>query len=320
MHYNIGVDIGGTNIVAGLVDDAGRIRAKAATPTLAARGAEAIVADIVALARKLTEESGIPADRVGGVGVGVPGTANRTTGIVEYACNLNWTGVPLQALLSEALRLPIRLENDANAAAFGEYTAGAAEGCDSFIMITLGTGIGGGMVSQGRLIEGFNFAGMEVGHMVIDKGGRPCHCGRNGCFERYASASGLILTAKEYMERYPTSLLWDMAEDDPDRVDGLTPFEAMKRGDPAAKAIIDVYAADLACGVTNLINIFQPDRLAIGGGIAGQGETLLAPLRAIVARDVYSKHCARNTEIVAAVLGNDAGVIGAARLCDEKRR
>jgi glucokinase len=318
MTYTIGIDLGGTNIVAGLVTGDGHILAKAALPTLAKRPAQAVLGDIVTLTQSVASEVGITLRDIDSVGVGSPGIVNKSTGIIECSPNLDWSNVPLRDALSAELNCTVHIENDANAAAFGEYTFGAAKDYDTFLMITLGTGIGGGMVQHGTILEGFNFAGMEVGHMVIVKDGRPCRCGRLGCFERYASATGLILTTREYMERYPASLLRELAGGDPDNIDGRMPFDAMKRGDLPAKEAVETYISDLACGLTNLINIFQPDILAIGGGIAGQGETLLTPLRKAVTREVFSRNSERNTEIVAAQLGNDAGIIGAANLYREK--
>ncbi|MDR1954033.1 MAG: ROK family protein [Clostridiales Family XIII bacterium] len=317
MTYTIGIDLGGTNIVAGLVDSDGQILAKASLPTLAGRPAQAILGDIATLARNVASEAGIALRDIGSVGVGSPGSVNKSTGLIECSPNLDWSNVPLRDTLSAELNHTVYIENDANAAAFGEYIIGAAKDYDTFLMITLGTGIGGGMVQHGVIYEGFNFAGMEVGHMVVTRGGRPCRCGRHGCFERYASATGLILTAREYMARYPASLLWELASGDPENVDGRMPFDAMEQGDLPATEAVRAYTADLACGITNLINIFQPDILAVGGGIAGQGERLLAPLREIVAQEVYSRDSARNTKIVAAQLGNDAGIIGAANLYRE---
>jgi glucokinase len=209
---------------------------------------------------------------------------------------------------------PVYIGNDANAAAYGEYTSGAGKGCGSVVAITLGTGIGGGAIESGRLLTGFNHAGMEVGHMVIRRGGRACPCGRFGCWERYASASGLIITTRSAMGDDKKTKLWDIVEGDIARVEGKTVFDAMKEGDETARGVIDTYIDDLACGVTNLINIFQPDVLCVGGGIAEEDEVLLAPLREKVADEVYSKNSDRNTAIVKAKLGNGAGVIGAAHL------
>jgi glucokinase len=320
MKYNIGIDLGGTNIVAGLVDESGHILAKAACPTRATRPAAAVIEDIVALAQQVVDQSPGSMRDVNSIGVGVPGIVNKATSLVEFACNLNWNDIPLKDALFSAFYRPVFLENDANAAAFGEYTAGVATDCDTFVMVTLGTGIGGGMIADGKIFDGFNFAGMEVGHMVIAKGGRPCSCGRKGCFERYASATGLIMTTKEYMAQYPSSILWELAQGDPENVNGKMPFDAMQQGDLPAQKAIDAYIEDLACGVTNVINIFQPEILAIGGGIAGQGESLLSPLRKIVAQEAYSKDSPQQTKIVAAVLGNDAGIIGAANLYREADR
>jgi glucokinase len=253
-------------------------------------------------------------DDVGSVGVGVPGSADPDTGVVDYASNLYWRNVPLAELLSAGLGKPVHVGNDANAAAYGEYTSGAAKGCGSAIAITLGTGIGGGAIEDGKLLTGFNHAGMEVGHMVIRRGGRACPCGRFGCWERYASATGLIITTRSAMGDDKKTKMWELVDGDIGRVEGRTAFDAMKEGDEAAKAVIDTYLDDLACGVINLINIFQPDVMCVGGGVSNVGETLLAPLRERTMAEVYSRDSAKNTKIIRAKLGNDAGVIGAAHL------
>ncbi|MDR3224800.1 MAG: ROK family protein [Clostridiales Family XIII bacterium] len=314
MRYDIGIDLGGTNIVAGLVDEDGKILKKMSKPTGAGRASGRIVKDMAQLALSAAEEAGIGMDGVSSIGVGVPGTANADTGVVDFANNLFWKEVPLSALLNAQTGKPVYIGNDANAAAYGEYTSGAAKGYGSVVAITLGTGIGGGAIIDGRVLIGFNYSAMEVGHMVIRRGGRPCPCGRLGCWERYASATGLIITTRKAMEDDQKTKLWEIAGGDADKVEGRTAFDAMKAGDETATSVIETYLDDLACGVINLINIFQPDILCVGGGLGNEGETLLAPLRGKVMAEVYSRFSAKNTKIVQAKLGNDAGIIGAAHL------
>ena len=179
--------------------------------------------------------------------------------------------------------------------------------------VTLGTGVGGGVVLNNRLLTGFNYAGAEIGHFVMVKDGEPCNCGRKGCFEAYCSATALIRQTKRAMEAHRESLLWHVTES-LEQVDGRTPFDAMALGDDAARQVVETYIENLACGVASMLNIFQPEVLCIGGGISNQGENLLAPLRALVDREDYARDSARRTRIVRATLGNDAGIIGAAML------
>ena len=201
----------------------------------------------------------------------------------------------------------------ANAAALGEFAAGAGKGSQSMIAITLGTGVGGGAVLNGKLYTGFNYAGMEVGHFVIEHDGRLCTCGRKGCFEAYCSATALIKRTREVMEDHPNSKLWELAGT-LEAVNGRTPFDAAALGDAAAGQVIDEYVDYLGCGVASLVNIFQPEVFCIGGGPSAQGETLMAPVRYILNREDYARNSVHRTRLVRAALGNDAGIIGAALL------
>ena len=219
----------------------------------------------------------------------------------------------MREYLSSGLKLPVYIENDANAAAYGEFLAGSGKGTNSMVAITLGTGVGGGIIIDGKIYAGSNYAGAELGHTVIVKGGRACTCGRDGCFEAYSSATGLINMTKEEMERCPDSLMWEVSRQQ-GKVSGRTAFDAMRQGDTAAKRVVDEYIGYLACGLTNMVNIFQPDVLCIGGGICNEGETLMVPLRKLIETERYSKYCQKQTKLVTAVLGNDAGIIGAAML------
>lgn len=312
--YYLGIDLGGTNIAAGIVDDQYQLLAKYSVKTGSSRGAIPVIDDMAEAAREVTRQAGLEWADIQWVGVGTPGTCNKDTGIVEYANNLNWYDVPLAKLLEERLDKKVYIENDANAAAYGEYLAGAAKGADISVMVTLGTGVGGGVIIHNRIYTGFNFAGAELGHEVIVMDGRECTCGRRGCLEAYASATGLIRTTREHMERDKASAMWGMCENDLAKVSGRTAFQAMRAGDAAGAAAVSDYIRHLACGITNIINTFQPDILCIGGGVSHEGDYLMKPLKEIVSKEVYSRNSPRNTEIVAAKLENAAGIIGAALL------
>ena len=213
--------------------------------------------------------------------------------------------------MEEALGRPAFIENDANAAAYGEYVAGAAKGAKHAVCITLGTGVGGGIIIDGKIYCGSNFGGAEIGHTVIDVNGPMCSCGRKGCFEVFSSATGLIRMTKEALAAHPES-----AMKDEERITGRTAFNYMRAGDETAKQVVDDYIRYLAAGITNTINIFQPDVLCVGGGISKEGSTLIDPIVAYVEGENYARHIAKKTQIKAAALGNDAGIIGAAYLCD----
>lgn len=309
----IGIDLGGTNIVAGVVNSDNAIVAKAQCKTALPREADAIMADMAAVARQAVENAGLTMDDVLYVGVGCPGTCNLDTGVVEYSCNLDFKEVPLRQKLSDLLGKPVYIENDANAAALGETVAGAAKGAKSALCITLGTGVGGGIIIDGKIYDGFNFAGAELGHIVIVEGGEECGCGRRGCWEAYASATGLIRQTKEAIAAHPDSITAKLAAEQ-GKVSGRTAFDAMRKGDPVGKEVVDRYIEYLACGLVNIINIFQPEVLCIGGGICREGNTLLDPLNVYIERERYSKYSQNQTRLCVATLGNDAGIIGAACL------
>ena len=311
MHY-LGIDLGGTNVAAAVVDKDGSILGKASLPT-PRTGAEAVADQMAAAAAAAVEKAGISMEQVESVGIGSPGTIEPQHGLIKFWSNLDFEDVPLAALMEERLSKPIYLENDANAAALGEYAAGAGKGSQSMVAITLGTGVGGGAILNGKLYTGFNYAGMEVGHFVIEHGGRLCTCGRRGCFEAYCSATALIKRTREVMEETPDSLLWQLAGS-LDQVNGRTPFDAAAQGDAAAGKVIDEYVDYLGCGVASLVNILQPEVFCIGGGPSAQGETLMAPVRYILNREDYARNSVHRTRLVRAALGNDAGIIGAALL------
>ncbi len=313
MKYYIGIDLGGTNIKAGVVNENYEIISKATTKTMLPRPAEEICADMAKVSLKAMEQAGLKLENIESIGIGTPGTANSETGIIEYSNNLGFLNLPVVELMQKHINKPFYVENDANAAAYGEFIAGSAKGANDAVCITLGTGVGGGIIINGKIYSGFNFAGAEIGHTVIDPNGPECTCGRKGCFEVFSSATGLVRMTKEAMLEDKASVMWQMNEED-GKVSARTAFNAMRAGDRAGKAVVDKYIRYLACGITNTINIFQPDILCIGGGVCNEGDPLLLPLKELVAKEIYTKNSAKNTEIVIAKLGNDAGIIGAAFL------
>ena len=316
--YYLGIDLGGTNIAVGIVDEDNKIIARATSKTKL-DSAEQVADAMAETARAALAAASITLDDVPWIGVGSPGTINKSTGIIEFANNLPFKNTPMVQMLSQRLDgKKVLMENDANAAAFGEYMAGALKGSDNAIAITLGTGVGGGVIIDHKIYSGSNYAGAELGHTVIVVDGRPCTCGRHGCWETYASATGLIKTTKEHMEKAPKdSPLWTIVEGDIEKVNGRTAFDAMRQGDPIGKEIVDEYIKYLSVGIVDMINIFQPDILCIGGGISNERETLLAPVREFVAKEQYAMNSAKKTQVCRAELGNDAGIIGAALLGKE---
>ena len=314
MKYYIGIDLGGTNIVAGVVNENYEIISKASTKTNLPRPEKEIADDMAKMAVKATTDAGLTMDDIEWIGIGTPGIANSETGIIEYSNNLGFNNTPMVKYISEATGKQAFVENDANAAAYGEYVAGAAKGAKNAVCITLGTGVGGGIIVDGKIYSGSNFGGAEIGHTVIEVDGPQCTCGRKGCFEVFSSATGLIRMTKEAMDADKTSVMHKITLDRKGKVSARTSFEAMRMGDPAAKAVVDKYIKYLAAGITNTINIFQPDVLCIGGGVCNEGDPLLLPMKEIVKKEVYTRNSKKNTEIVIAKLGTDAGIIGAAFL------
>ena len=316
--YYLGIDLGGTNIAVGIVDENYQIIARATSRTKT-DSPEQVAEAMAETAREALKNADLTLDDVPWIGVGSPGTVNKATGIIEFANNLPFRNTPMVQMLSERLDgKQVIMENDANAAAYGEYMAGALKGADNAIAITLGTGVGGGVIINHQIYAGSNFAGAELGHTVIVVGGRPCTCGRNGCWETYASATGLIRTTKEHMANAPKdSPLWTLVNGDINQVTGRTAFDAMRQGDPIGSQIVEEYIHYLSEGIVNMVNIFQPDILCIGGGISNERDTLLNPVRAFVEKQQYAMNSTKKTVICRAELGNDAGIIGAALLGKE---
>lgn len=316
--YYIGIDLGGTNIVASVVDDTYRILGTGKLKTATPRPADEIFDDMAAAARTAVKNAGLTMDDIEAVGVGSPGTVNAATGFIEFSNNLGFDQLPAKQMLEERLNKEVFFENDANAAALGEAYAGCGNGVQNFIAVTLGTGVGSGIIVKGKIFNGCNFAGGECGHMVINVDGEKCTCGRNGCWEAYASATALIRQTKAAMGANPESYMWELVKENNGKVSGRTAFDAMRKGDAAGKYVVEKYVKYVSEGIVNLVNIFQPDMICVGGGISNEGDTLLNPINEYCSKHHYSIHSSVQTKIVKAELGNNAGVIGAAILAMNK--
>ena len=312
--YNIGIDLGGTNIKVGVVAGNYEIIGKSSIKTNLPRPGEEIAESIVEGVKEACEKAGISLDDVNSIGIGTPGTANRNTGVVLHSSNLGFDNFPLGGILTEKLGRHVYVENDANAAAFGEVVNGAGKGYKNVIVITLGTGVGGGIIIDGKIYTGFNFCGGEVGHTVIVYNGRQCSCGRKGCFEAYSSATGLINITKEAMLEDKDTKMWEIADGKIENVDGKTAFDGFRSGDKKAIEVVDTYIGYLGCGLTNMINIFQPELLLIGGGICKEGKNLTDPLLEYISKECSCIDPRNSTKLDICKLGNDAGIIGAAYL------
>ena len=299
--YTIGIDLGGTNIVASVVDDDYNIIGTSKTPTNSPRSADEIFDDIADVCEEAVKAAGLTMEDIDSVGMGTPGTVNQD-GIIEFANNLAFNNVPARTMLAKRINKPeekVFIENDANCAALGEAYAGCGNGAKDFVAVTLGTGVGSGVIIGGKIVNGVNYAGGECGHMVIVVDGEQCSCGRKGCWEAYASATALIRQTKKAMEEYPDSLMHKLAKEE-GKVSGRTAFDAMRLGDIAGIKVVDDYIKYVACGLINIVNALQPEIICIGGGICNEGETLMKPLRRFVQSERYSIHSKIQTKIVKA--------------------
>lgn len=298
----IGIDIGGTDTKIGLVDEKNCLAAKRVIPTGAGRPANEVIRDIGKNVLQLLEQEEIAIDQCLGAGIGTPGTIDRKGGVVCYSNNINWEDVELAQEMGKYLPFPIRVANDADCAALGETSVGAGKGYKNVLLLTLGTGVGSGFVLDGRIFEGGGIGGSEGGHMVIADNGEPCTCGRKGCLEAYASATALVREAKRATNK----------ELKPEEI-----FAGAAAGDAQLCKVVEDYIRWLGIGIVNLVNIFRPQLVLLGGGLSAQKEILLAPLREIVKNECFGRERAQIPEIGIAMLGNDAGMIGAAGLFAE---
>ena len=310
--YYLGIDLGGTNIAAGVVNENYEIIGRGKMKTNAGRSDDLILDDMAEAARMAVKDAGLELKDIASVGVGSPGSVNPYTGVIATSNNLGFSNLPMGKMLKERLGFNCYLENDASAAAYGEFIAGAGVGTKNFVAITLGTGVGGGIIIDGKLFSGANLAGGELGHTVIVMDGAQCTCGRKGCWEAYASATGLIHLTQAAMKSNKNSVLWELAEGKLENVNGRTAFDAMRKNDEAGRAVVELYIRYVACGLINTINTFQPEIICIGGGISKEGDNLLIPIQKIVEAERFSKNLENQTQVKIAKLGNDAGIIGAA--------
>ncbi len=310
----IGIDVGGTNLVAGVVDENGNILDKVSHTVDKSMSAEDMCRELARMAKGVLTVSGISAKDIAAVGVGLPGLVDNKTGMVIKTPNMPFNRTPFRELFQQEWDVPVYLGNDANCAAIGEYFAGAAKSSNNAVVVTIGTGIGGGLVVDGKLLTGFANAGMEVGHMIIHPNGTLCGCGQRGCWEQYGSATALIRLTLIEMERNKDTLLWEACEHNKDNVTGRTAFQAARLGDAAAKRVLAQYLEGLSIGLINLVNILQPEIICLGGGVSNaEDDLLLDPLRKLVAEGVFDKHVPVRLE--KASLRNEAGIVGAALLC-----
>ena len=310
-NYYIGIDLGGTFIKGGIVNALGEIIACDKTPTESEFGGGKVASNIVKLAESLLERTGISKAEIVGLGIGSPGMIDSKKGEVVFSGNLNWTHFPIAEETSKRIGLPVKLANDANVAALGETKFGCGKAYDNTILVTLGTGVGGGIVIDGKLFEGYRSAGAELGHAVLMVGGEQCTCGRKGCFEAYASATALIRDTKRAMEADKSSKMWEIGG--LDEVTGKTPFDYYD-ADESAKAVVDRYITMLGAGLTNLANEFRPEAIILGGGVCAQGDALLKPLQAFLDREIFAGEKGPRVQLLIATLGNNAGLLGAAAL------
>lgn len=310
--YYVGIDLGGTNIAAGLVDEKGNILYKASIPTIKERDWREIVRDMAMIAERVVKEGGHTMDEIEAVGIGCPGSIDKKNGVVVYSNNIVMHNATVADEFKKYVDLPVYLENDANAAALGEYAA-YGDGVGSFVFFTLGTGVGGGIILDGRVWSGFNGAGGEIGHQTLIMGGESCTCGRRGCLEAYASVTALIRQTKAAMEAHPESAMNDWAAKH-GRVSGRTAFECAKQGDAVAAQVRDRYIEYVADGIASIVNVLQPEVVAIGGGISREGDLLLEPIKRYLVENDYNKYMPRTDVRIARLMG-DAGIVGAAMGC-----
>ncbi len=320
MAYCIGIDLGGTNIVAGIVNKETLALEHSAKRKTNAKGRtwQEIADDMVLACQTAVEEYGISWEQIDSIGIGSPGLIDMDKRMIVFAGNLPFDHTPLAEYIQEKVNVPVFLANDADAAAYGEFMAGAGKGCTSMVAITLGTGVGGGIIIDSKIHSGHGYSAAEIGHTLYIAGGRPCSCGRRGCIETYASATGLVLTTKEHMAANKDSYMWELCEGDINKAGGRTAFNAMRAGDAEGKAVVEEYTTALAEEVCNIINILQPEVICLGGGVSKEGRYLLDPIEAFVDKYAFSRFADIKTKIVCAELGNDAGIIGAALLENNK--
>ena len=309
--YYIGIDLGGTFIKGGIVDDLGNILVDGKTPTESEGGSLVVAKNIASLCKSLLKKVNMTERDIVGIGMGVPGMIDSERGEVVYSNNLGWEHFMIGDTVGELMGLPVKIANDANVAALGETKFGCGKNYNNTVLVTLGTGVGGGIVIDGKLFEGNKSAGAELGHSVIAFGGEACTCGRRGCLEAYASATALIRDTKRAMEKNPQSKMWECGG--LDKVDGKVAFDYLDT-DETARKVVKNYTDMLGVGLVNIANVFRPEAIMLGGGVCAEGERLTKPLKEFMDREIYAGKKGPCVEILIAELGNKAGLLGAAAL------
>ena len=313
----IGIDVGGTGIQVGVVDKGGNILSRASISTVHTDTPEKQILDMAHCALEALQNGGFRADDVKCVGVGVPGIANNTTGEVIFCTNLGWKHIPFRSIFQRVLNKPVLIDNDATVAGLAESVVGVSAGTDSSVFITLGTGVGGGIVIHGKVWNGFHGTGSEIGHMIVEMGGEPCTCGNRGCLERYCSATAIIRMAKEMLSQHPDSAVAAACGGDPDKLNARMVIDAARTGDVIGTSVFQRYVSYLAQAIANICNFLDPEVIVLGGGVSKAGNFLLDAVRKEVPRYCLFKDLPYSS-IELAKLGADAGIIGAAMLGLEK--
>ena len=313
----IGVDIGGTSIKGGLINNEGQILARFSLDVEKGEKQEITINKLINALNDFIKNNDLNLEDIIGIGIGVPGAVDTSTGIVSFSNNLDWHDLYLKEMIKKSFNLPIRLLNDANAATYGEAKFGAGKKYKNFLMLTLGTGVGGGIIIDGKLYEGNLGKGAELGHNVVVVDGEECTCGRRGCLEAYASATALIRETKKMMDKDPISKMWEISRNN-GKVDGRTAFEAAKQGDKSAQQVVDYYVKYLSEGLLNFFNTFRPEAVVLSGGIAKEGDYLISKLVKYCEDRSYGFKTTPKVDIIVSELGYDAGKIGAAALLFDK--
>ena len=314
MKYYIGIDAGGTAIKAGIVDEMGRIIHKGSIPSRTHRRHTEIMKDVAEFCLTIVKDAGMNIDDIEYIGIGFPGICDAKNCILVYTENLPFVNVNMREEINKYINKPVFLGNDANCAALGEAVAGATKNASNSIMITLGTGVGGGIIVDKKIYTGHKDRAGEIGHMVVEVDGEPCACGRKGCMETYASATALKRMTREGAEENANSKIWELIKGNLSEISGKTAFEAARLGDETGQKVVDKYIKYLGQSIANVLNLLRPEKIVIGGGVCNEGDNLLIPLREVVKNETYDGSAEDGNSVVIAALGNDAGIIGAAML------
>ncbi|MEG1255620.1 ROK family glucokinase [Clostridium sp.] len=314
----IGIDLGGTNIGIGIVDKENNLILKDSIPTRRERGYAEIVQDIVNLINKVIANTNINKREIEGIGIGIPGIVEPQSGIIINSVNLKWKQVPIKKLIEAEFQIPIYIGNDATVAGVAEFEVGAMKGCKSGVLLTLGTGVGAGIIINGKVYDGFNGVGSEIGHMIVGENYYHCNCGRNGCLETFCSSTAIINYAIKLINEGKSSAILEYVEDDISKINGKVIFEAAQNGDSVACQVVDRMVKYLSIGIVNTISVIDPEIFVIGGGLSASGDFLLSKIKQQVLENTYYKEVEVG-RVVLSNIGNDGGIIGAANLCKHQK-